>query len=209
MRRIEIDPSSWTRAELEPAVAWLRAGKVVALPTDTLYGLAVDPASEVAVKTLFQIKGRETSAALPLIAGSRAQVDAWCGLGAAARRLADAFWPGPLSIVCDAPKSVVPAVHAGRRTIAIRVPAHPLARGLAEAFGMPLTSTSANRSGQPPAQRVAELAAIDDERVLVIDGGDTAGGAPSTIVDVRATPPTLIRAGAIEWDRVLHSLNER
>ena len=84
---IEIDPSRWSPADLEPAVAWLRAGKVVAFPTDTLYGLAVDPASETAVKTLFQLKGRETSVALPLVAASRAQVDAWCGLGGTARRL--------------------------------------------------------------------------------------------------------------------------
>jgi L-threonylcarbamoyladenylate synthase len=209
MKRIEIDPSGWAGGALAPAVEWLRAGKVVAFPTDTLYGLAVDPSSEDAVRALFQIKGREASAALPLIAGSRAEVDAWCGLGATARRLADEFWPGPLSLICDAPRSVVPAVHAGRRTIAIRVPAHPIARGLAAAFGSPITATSANRSGEPAAHRASDLASIDDERLLVIDGGDTAGGAPSTIVDARVTPPVLVRDGAIDWNRVLNSLHER
>ncbi len=211
MTRIEIEPGpDGCRPEaFASAVAWLRSGNVVAFPTDTLYGLAVDPASEIAVRTLFHIKGRDTAAALPLVAGSRAQVEAWCAMGAAARRLADVFWPGPLSLICDAPASVVTAVHAGRRTVAIRVPAHPIARGLAAAFGSPITATSANRSGEPPAHRAADLDALDDNRLLVIDGGDTVGGAPSTIVDARVTPPVLVRAGAIDWNRVLHSLNER
>ena len=209
MPRVEIDPSSWKADELRPAVEWLRAGKVVAFPTDTLYGLAVDPSSEPAVGALFRLKGRKESSALPLVAASKAQVESWCGLGPAERKLADAFWPGPLSLICDAPRSVVPAVHAGRHTVAIRVPAHPVARALAAAFGGPITSTSANRTGHPPARLVAELVAIHDDDLLVLDAGDTAGGAPSTIVDARTTPVVLVRDGAIEWNRVLNSLHER
>jgi len=158
---------------------------------------------------LFQLKGREASAALPLIAASRAQVEAWAGLSASARRLADVFWPGPLSLICDAPRSIVPAVHAGRRTVAIRVPAHAIARALAGAWGGPITATSANRSGAPPAHDPLALDAIADERLLVIDGGPTAGGPPSTIVDAREAPAVLIREGAIAWNRVLHSLQQR
>jgi L-threonylcarbamoyladenylate synthase len=209
MPRVEVDPASFTPAELLPAVEWLRAGGVVAFPTDTLYGLAVDPTSETAVRALFQLKGRAASAALPLIADSRAQVEAWCGLNAQGRRLAELFWPGPLSLICDAPGTVIPAVHAGRRTVAIRVPAHSVARALAAAWGSPVTATSANRTGAPPAQVVADLEAIRDDRLLVIDAGDTAGGPPSTIVDARVTPVVLVRDGAIAWDRVLHSLQER
>jgi L-threonylcarbamoyladenylate synthase len=114
-----------------------------------------------------------------------------------------------LSLICDAPKTVVPAVHAGRRTVAIRVPAHSVARALAVAWGGPVTATSANRTGARPAQVVADLEAIRDDRLLVIDAGDTAGGPPSTIVDARVTPAVLVRDGAIAWDRVLHSLQER
>lgn len=209
MQRLEVDPSACTPRDLWPAVEWLHAGKVVAFPTDTLYGLAVDPASDTAVHALFELKGRDVSAALPLVAASRSQVESWCGLSATARKLADEFWPGPLSLVCDAPRSVVPAVHAGRRSVAIRVPAHQIARTLAAAWGAPLTATSANRSGQPPAHVAAELEPIDDARLLVIDGGPTVGGLPSTIVDARATPVVLVRAGAIDWDRVLHSLQEK
>ena len=206
---IKVDPAACAADDLLPAVEWMRAGKIVAYPTDTLYGLAVDPASDAAVRTLFQLKGRQATAALPLIAASRAHVEAWCGLSAAGRRLADAFWPGPLSLICDAPGTVVPAIHAGRRTVAIRVPAHPVARALAAAWGSPITATSANRSGSRPAQVVADLEDLADDRVLVIDGGDTAGGPPSTIVDARSMPAQLIRDGAISWERVLNSLQER
>ena len=209
MPRIKVNPASCTSDELRPAVEWLRTGKIVAYPTDTLYGLAVDPASDAAVRLLFQLKGRQATAALPLVAASRAHVEAWCGLNAAGRRLADAFWPGPLSLICDAPATVVPAVHAGRRSVAIRVHANHVARTLAAAWGSPVTATSANRSGDRPAQFVADLDDITDDRVLVIDGGDTAGGPPSTIVDARTVPAQLVRDGAISWERVLNSLQER
>ena len=209
MPRIKVNPASCTSDDLLPAVHWLRSGRIVAYPTDTLYGLAVDPASDAAVRTLFQLKGRQATAALPLVAASRAQVEAWCGLNAAGRRLADAFWPGPLSLICDAPATVVPAVHAGRRSVALRVPANRVARTMAAAWGCPVTATSANRSGDRPAQFVADLDDIADDRVLVIDGGDTAGGPPSTIVDARTVPAQLVRDGAISWERVLNSLQER
>lgn len=203
---LRVDPSRCTEADLAAAVEWLRAGKLVAYPTDTFYGLAADPASETAIRGLFALKGREASAAIPLVASSVAQVEMWCGLSQLSRRLADEFWPGPLSLVCEAPARVVAAVHAGRRTVAIRVPNHPIARALASAFGGPVTATSANRSGEAAVDCATALPWVNDDRVLVVDGGETAGGAPSTIVDVRDRAPLLIREGAIAWDRVLHSL---
>lgn len=203
---LRVDPRAFTEADLAPALEWLRLGRVVAYPTDTLYGLAVDPASEAAVHALFTLKGRDASAAIPLVAASTAQVEAWCGLSPMARRLAAAFWPGPLSLICDAPVLVVPAVHGGRHTIAIRVPDHPIARALASAWGGPITATSANRSGAPPTRSVSGLSDLHGDDMLVIDGGETSGGPPSTIVDARGDVPVLIRAGAIAWERVLHSL---
>jgi len=203
---LRVNPTGCTEADLETAVDWLRAGKLVAYPTDTFYGLAADPDSERAIRGLFALKGREASAASRLVASWVAQVGMWGGLSQFSRRLADEFWPGPLSLICDAPARVVAAVHAGRRTVAIRVPNHPIARALAAAFGAPVTATSANRSGEAAVDCAAELPWIDDDRVLVIDGGDTTGGAPSTIVDARDRAPLLIREGAIAWDRVLHSL---
>jgi L-threonylcarbamoyladenylate synthase len=145
---------------------------------------------------------------LPLIAASADQVVSRCGaLNAASARLARVFWPGPLSLVLDAPQWIADAVHAGTRTVAVRVPAHMVARALAERFGSLITSTSANLTGQPPASAASSLAPMAaDARVLVIDGGDTPGGAPSTIVDVRGARAVCVRAGAIAWNRVLESL---
>lgn len=202
---LRVDPATVTIADLAPAVETLRRGGIVAFPTDTFYGLAVDPCSDAAVRALFALKGRAAAAAIPLVAASFDQVEGWCGLGPVSSRLATTFWPGPLSLICDAPAGVAAAVHGGRRTVAIRVPDHRVARLLADAFGAPITATSANRSGEPPAARAADVPWRDDE-LLVVDGGATTGGAPSTIVDARVTPPVCVRDAAITWDRVLHSL---
>jgi L-threonylcarbamoyladenylate synthase len=203
---VNVDPRSFSARDLQPAVAQLARGGIVAFPTDTFYGLAVDPTSAQAVAALFELKGRQADAAIPLVAGSREQVEAWCGLTAISVRLADHFWPGPLSLVCEAPAAVVPAVHGGLGTVAIRIPDHSIARALALAWGRPLTATSANRSGEPPVRRAEDLRLPAAPDVLILDGGETAGGAPSTIVDARGASPVLLRQGAIAWDRVLHSL---
>ncbi len=203
MAGLTIDPRSFGVDDLAPAVAHLRAGGVVAIPTDTFYGLAADPTQATAVKRLFELKGRAAGEALPLIAVSIEAVEKFCGpLGSAGARLAARFWPGPLSLVMEAPAAVDTAVHAGRGTVAIRVPDHPVARALAGAFGAPLTATSANRSGQPPWRHAAGIADLGAD-VFIIDAGETPGGAPSTIVDARATPPRLVRDGAVPWDHVL------
>jgi L-threonylcarbamoyladenylate synthase len=209
MTTIHVGPSP-TIADLAAAVDWLRAGRAVVFPTDTFYGLAVDPRSDEAARVLFDLKRRPSSSASPLIGASRAQVEACCGaLPPMSARLAEAFWPGPLSIVCDAPAGISPLIHAGAGTLAIRVPADDVARARAEAWGAPLTATSANITGEPPARTLAAMGALlDDPRVLAIDAGPSAGGAPSTIVDARRMPPVLVRAGAIAWDRVLESLQE-
>ena len=205
---LRIDPSSFDVAALAPAVTALRDGGVVAFPTDTFYGLAADPRSGAAVRALFTLKGRRGDQAIPLIAGSRAQVAELCGpLPDAAAALADQFWPGPLSILFDAPPDLDPAVHAGTGAVAVRVPEHPVARALALAFGSPLTATSANLTGDPPVTSAAALAPLERRRaLLIVDAGATRGGDPSTIVDVRPARARLVRAGAIAWDRVLESL---
>ena len=207
-RVVALDPAAVTAASLAPAIEWLRAGGIVAFPTDTLYGLAVDPESARAVDALFDLKARQSGLAPPFIAGSLAAVTRVCGsLSEQALRLASAFWPGPLSLVLDAPAAIVPGARAADGTVAIRVPDHPIARLLADTFGRPVTATSANLSGQPPADSLAALAGLlDDPRVLAIDGGPAPGGAPSTIVDARRRLLCLIRRGAIDWDRVLRSI---
>jgi L-threonylcarbamoyladenylate synthase len=192
------------------AVEWLRRGGIVAFPTDTLYGLAVDPTSAPAVAALFDLKGRRAEAALPFIAASADQVFGWAPrVSEDSRRLATVFWPGPLSLVVDAPGGIVPSALAGGGSVAVRVPAHDVARALAAAWGAPLPATSANRSGEPPAVVATDLANLArDAAVMVIDAGRTPGGRPSTIVDARQRPIALVRAGAVPWSRVLESVRE-
>ncbi len=210
MQRLFINPRDPEREALARAAAVLAGGGVVAYPTDTLYGLGVDPRQAAAVERLYRIKLRRVEQAIPLIASNQAQVVACAGaLGKANARLAKAFWPGPLTLVLPAWEGLAPGVSAEGGTVAVRVPDHPIAQGLAAALGYPVTSTSANRSGQAaPASAIGVTASIGDTVDLLIDGGATAGGRPSTIVDTASGAPRLVRAGAIAWERVLESLRE-
>ena len=210
MNRLRLDPNTATIDQLAPAADWLRRDGIVAFPTDTFYGLAADPRSPRAIQELFDLKGRDAQFALPLVAASTDAVIALCGsLSSTNVRLAASFWPGPLSLVLDAPRHIAAEVHGGRHSIAIRVPDHRVARLLAAAFGSAVTATSANRSGERPALTVHDLAELaKDRRVFVVDGGAAPGGSPSTIVDARGSHPVLVRDGAIAWSRVLTSLKE-
>jgi L-threonylcarbamoyladenylate synthase len=207
-RVLKVDAERCTAEDLAPAAAWLRDGGVVAMPTDTFYGCAVDIRNAAAVRGLFALKGRDQRAALPLIAADLSQVEE-CGgpLSSREAALAEAFWPGPLSIVRDAPSWIVPEVHGGHCSVAIRIPAHRVARCLCEAWGGVLSATSANLSGAPSVDRAEALGELlHNACVFVIDAGLTPGGLPSTLVDVRSSPPQLVREGAIPWSRVLDFL---
>lgn len=206
-RVITVDCMSPSAAALAAAVEALRAGQVVAFPTDTLYGLAVDPTSPAAVERLYAAKGRDPGVAVPLIAADAGQVETIAVLGAVERRLAEHFWPGPLSIVVPAREVLCQSLLGPGRTVAVRVPAHTVARALAAAAGRPITATSANRSGQPAAADAgAVIAAMGQRIAAVIDAGATAGGPPSTIVEVVDGLPRCLRHGAVPWDRVLEFL---
>ncbi len=196
------------RYTLSSAADILRDGGVVAYPTDTLYGLAANPASGAAIARLYRIKGRPVELAIPLIAAGLEQIESVGGvLGPATRRLAERFWPGPLTLVMPAWPGLDSRVHAGLGTVAVRVPAHDVARMLAGLCGWPITSTSANKSGEAAtADPGAVRAALGDELAALVDAGPSPGGAPSTIVDVSGAAPRLIRAGAVPWARVLESL---
>jgi L-threonylcarbamoyladenylate synthase len=202
-----IDPVDPDRERLGVAAGLLREGLLVAYPTDTLYGLAADPHLPTAVNRLFDIKGRSASVAIPLIAADVSQVESVATLTRLGRRLASTFWPGPLSLVLDARSSLSRRVCGGGDTVAVRVPDHPVARGLAAALGSPITATSANRSGEPPALSAVDiLQTIGDGVAMLLDGGDAVDGVPSTIIDARGADPILLRAGQVSWDRVLQSL---
>lgn len=195
------------RGTIQAAVEALRDGGIVAYPTDTLYGLAVDPRRDEAVRTLFGVKGRDLTAAIPLIAGSLEQAADVAILGDGELRLARQFWPGPLSIVAPVRPGISPLVLAGGSTVAVRVPSHAVARSLASAFGFCITATSANLSGEPGTADPAVVAnALRDSIDILLDDGTAPGGPPSTIVELRGGRLFLVRAGAIAWERVLRSL---
>jgi L-threonylcarbamoyladenylate synthase len=200
-------------AAIARAAAAIARGEVVAYPTETFYGLAADPRNARAIERIFEAKGRRSDEPLPLIASDVAQVERWFGaLSPQAAILAREFWPGPLTLVLPlrADHDLPSALTAGRANIAVRVPAHPVARALALAAGGAITSTSANPSGEPPASTADDvLRMLADRIAMVIDGGATPGGAPSTIVDVHEVPPTLVRAGVVPWERVLGLLSNR
>lgn len=171
---------------------------MAAVPTETFYGLAADPWNEEACARVFAIKGREADKALPVLVASASDL---AGLGvtaspAALERVA-AIWPAPLTAVF-ALTTPLPCT-SGERSLAVRVPAHPELRRLLARTG-PLTGTSANRSGEPPARTAAAVgAALGNAIDVLVDGGETPGGLPSTIVDVRVDPPAVLRAGAFPW----------
>lgn len=192
------------------AIDVLRAGGIVALPTDTVYGIACDLAARGGVERLFTAKSRPADRAIMLLLAEQGQAARIGVLGAAARRLADAFWPGGLTLVVPRQPGVqLPAaLTAGIPTIGLRAPDHPSPRVLAGAVG-PMPTTSANISGRAqPADPQAIADELGDGIDLVLDGGPAAGGPASTVIDCTAERPRLLRAGAIDPARIAAILDE-
>ena len=203
---LQVDPREPDPAVIREAGDMIRNGLVVAYPTDTLYGLAVDPRNAAAVRRLFDLKGRPESSPLTLIAADVAQVRAAAEMGVIAERLATRWWPGPMTILMAARSIIVPETLAGGRTVGVRVPDHPVAAALARDAGFCITATSANRSGATAASSPAAVISALPDVDAVLDGGLARGGPPSTIVDASAPVLALVRAGVVPWERVLKSL---
>ena len=193
-------------AVIREAAELIRRGLVVAYPTDTLYGLAVDPRDAGAVKRLFELKGRPETSALTLIAADLAHVRAAGEMTTAAERLAERWWPGPLTIVMRARAILAREMLAGGETVGIRIPDHAAAIALARDIGFPIAATSANRSGGAPASTAEAVVEALPDVDAIVDAGPARGGPPSTIVDASATAVTLLRQGVVPWDKVLRSL---
>jgi len=192
------------------AIEHLRSGRIVAIPTDTVYGIAADLALPDAIERLFAAKQRPPEKAVAVLLADVAQ--AWTlGMPSpAALALAARFWPGGLTLVLTVqPDARLPRVlAAGAPTIGVRVPDHPAPRALAAALG-PLPTTSANLSGQPEARDAHEVAdTLGDAIALVIDGGPIRGGPASTVVDCTNDRPTILRPGAIDPSLLAAALDE-
>jgi len=201
-RTLDVDPREPDARVLEEALEVLRGGGIVAYPTETFYGLGVDARSLAACGRLFELKGRPTEKALPCIVSGLGQLeDVARSLGSAVEALAREFWPGPLTLVIEAKPGVAAASPEGG--LAVRASGLRLPRDLAEGLGAPITATSANRSGAPPATTAEEvLSELGSELDLVLDGGPCPGGLPSTVVDVREARPRLIREGRVSFTEV-------
>ena len=199
--RIVVDDAAGRAA----AIDVLRAGGLVALPTDTVYGIAVALDTPGGIGRLFEAKARPPDKGIMLLLADVAQAGAIGRMTPAALALADACWPGGLTVVVPQHRDVaLPAeLTAGAPTIGLRVPDHPAPRALAAGVG-PLPTTSANRSGHPEGRDAGEIVAQLGGAVdLVLDGGAAHGGPPSTVVDCTGERVAILRVGAIPADRIV------
>jgi len=177
----------------------LRRGGLVAFPTETFYGLGAAALDRAAVRRVFEIKGRPASMPLLVLIDAPARLrDVVDDIPPRAQPLIDRHWPGPLTLVFRAAAHVPSELTAGTGTVGVRVPSHRVPRALVTQLDGAITAPSANRTGAaPPTTANAVLAYFGDALDLILDGGPTAGGQPSTVVDVTADPPRVIRHGAI------------
>ena len=204
MKILSIDPAMPEAADLAPAVEALRAGGLVAFPTETVYGLGANALDPDAVARIFAAKGRPDYN--PLIVHA-ANAEAARALAAewpvAAARLADAFWPGPLTLILPRAAHVPDSVTAGLPNVALRVPAHPVAQALLAAAGMPLAAPSANRSTEvSPTTAEHVVRGLGDAVDVVVDGGPCTVGIESTVVSLASDTPTILRPGSITQEEL-------
>lgn len=189
---------------LDRAASVLAGGGLVVLPTDTVYGVAAALDRPAAIARLYFAKERPDEKPIPLLVSDRDALEAIAvALSPGAGRLIDALTPGGLTIVVRCRRPLPVELTGGRTTVALRIPDHDWARRLIAAAGGALPTTSANRSGEPPARTAAEAAAAIGDRVdLIVDGGSCPGGVASTVVDVTGPTPIVLREGAIPAVRI-------
>ena len=200
---VELSPT-----DIERAVAALRSGGLIALPTETVYGLGADASNDDAVRKVFAVKGRPTDHPLIVHLADASQLSEWAAsVSATAQKLADAFWPGPLTMLVERASVVSPVVTGGRETVGLRVPDHPVALELLRAFGGGVAAPSANRFGRvSPTTAAHVIADLGDEVDVVLDGGPCRIGVESTIVDLTGDHPVVLRAGGVSLDRLAEVL---
>ena len=196
---IRINSSVPLNEQVTPAVEVLAVGGIIAYPTETFYGLGADALNPRAVRKIFAAKQRDESQPLLILIPDRSHLSRYARMiSPIAEKLIDRFWPGPLTLIFSAQPNLPPELCAYTGTVAVRVSPHPVARAVVEAFGSAITSTSANLSGQPsPTTANDVLQQLAENIDLIIDAGRTAGGKPSTIVDVTSSSPRLVREGAV------------
>jgi L-threonylcarbamoyladenylate synthase len=197
-RVLAVDPVAPSRAALRAAADTLRAGGVVAFPTETFYGLGVAALDGGSVRRIFELKGRPDSKPLLVLVDSVAMVESVAHVTPSARDLMTRYWPGALTLVLPAHATVPSLVTAGTGTLGVRLSPHPVARGLVERLREPVTAPSANPNGLAPPTTAAGVLGYFPEGIdLILDGGATRGGEPSTVLDLTVDPPRVLRQGAV------------
>jgi L-threonylcarbamoyladenylate synthase len=194
-------------SRIEDGIAALQAGELVVYPTETFYAIGADAFSRVALQRLFRAKGREEGRPIGLIAADTSMAFSVAReIPIGARRLAEAFWPGPLTIVMPARNGIAPEL-AGPDGVGVRVSPNPVARALSAGLGRPITATSANLSGAAPASTIAEAGAGLGEKVKVyLEGEKLTASAPSTVIAVNGSGWKMVRVGAISAERIAAAL---
>lgn len=190
--------------QIVDAARMLRAGDVVAFPTETVYGLGANALSDEAVEKIFLAKGRPSDNPLIVHIGEKSQLSTVAGaIPEKGEQLMEAFWPGPLTVILPKTEGVAPLVTAGLESIGVRMPDHPIALALIREAGVPIAAPSANRSGRPSPTTAAHVLADMEGRVAgVLDGGATGVGVESTVIDVTVEPPIILRPGGITREQL-------
>jgi len=196
---VAVDPASPDGGALARAASVLRDGGLVAFPTETFYGLGALASDPVALRRVFRVKGRAESKPLLVLVDSIAMAESLADeVTPRARALMTRHWPGALTLVLRARADLPRDLTGGTNTIGVRLSAHPVARGLIGALGGPVTAPSANPEGGSPPTTAADVLRVFEGAIdLVLDGGATAGGPASSVVDVTAEPPRVLRQGGV------------
>ncbi len=206
--RLPIDPLAPSPRAIARAAELLRAGRLVAFPTDTLYALGADASNSRAVGRVFAAKGRGRDQPIPLLVADLAMAARIIGdLSGSAAQLATHCWPGALTLLLPAPRGLPRLLTAGTGRIGLRIPDSPVALALIRRLGGPITGTSANRSAGPDPRDAGEvLRQLGDRVDVVLDGGAIRRGTASTVVDVAVTPPVVVRQGRIREEKIFKLL---
>jgi L-threonylcarbamoyladenylate synthase len=201
---LKVDTEEELQIGLKKAAKLINSGGMVAMPTESFYGLAVNPTDVKAIHRLFDVKKRRGDQPILILIPSVEHLDQFVtNVPDIARRLMNAFWPGGLTLIFEAKPELPRGLTAGTGKIGVRLSSHPIATALAKAVGAPITGTSANISGRPACSSAKEvLQHLGDKVDVILDGGETAGGKGSTVLDVTMDPPVVVREGMLGREQI-------
>ena len=210
MMTFKVDLNNPDMAAIRAGADALRRGELVIYPTETVYGLAADASNEQAIKLVYDAKGRLNNRPLPIQVANVEDVSkAVEYMSPDARRLAELYWPGPLTLIMPKGANISSLVTSGGNTVGVRIPDHRIALALLKEFGGPMTATSANAAGNPaPTTAEAAIREVGENVSVVIDGGRSRFGVASTVVDMTSIPPKVLRQGSISYGQIEEVLGQ-